>query len=76
MLSPESTKGTDEKFDSNLVRISIDSMKIYDGQAFRRKTRTCRGPKLHAQGVTDKPHVEANLYAGTEILSKPFLSFF
>ena len=68
--------GTDEKFDSSLVRISIDSMKIYDGQAFRRKPRTCRGPKLHAHEVTDRPQVEAHLYAGTEILSKPFLSFF
>lgn len=68
--------GTDEKFDSSLVRISIDSMKIYDGQAFRRKPRTCRGPKLHAQEVTDRPYVEAHLYSGTEILSKPFLSFF
>jgi hypothetical protein len=76
MLSPETTMGTDEKFDSSLVRISIDSMKIYNGQAFRRKPRACRGPKLHAQKVTDRPNVEAHLYAAGKILSKPFLSFF
>jgi len=75
MLSPEPI-GSDEKFDSSLVRISIDSMKNYVGQAFRRKPRTCRGPRFHAHGVTDKPQVEAHLYAGAGILSKPFLSFF
>ena len=76
MLSPETTMGTDEKFDSSLVRTSIDSMKLLVGQAFRRKPRTCRGPKFHAQKVTDRPNVEAHLYAAGKILSKPFLSFF
>ena len=75
MLSPESI-GLHEKFDSSLVRISIVSMKNDAGQAFRRKPRTCRGPRFHAHEVTDKPQVEAHLYAGAGILSKPFLSFF
>ena len=75
MLSPESIR-LDEKFDSSLVRISIISMKNDVGQAFRRKPRTCRGPIFHAHEVTDKPQVEAHLYAGAGILSKPFLSFF
>ena len=51
-------------------------MKNDVGQAFRRKPRTCRGPKFHAHEDTDKIHVEAHLYAGASILSKPFLSFF
>ena len=65
MLPPETTIGSDEKLNYSLVRINIDSMKIYIGQAFRRKPRTCRGPKLHAQKVTDIPNVEAHLYAAT-----------
>ena len=75
MLSPESI-GSDEIFDNSLVMISINSMKNDTGQAFRRKPRTCRGPKFHAHEDTDKLHVEAHLYAGARILSKPFLSFF
>ena len=40
------------------------------------KPRTCRGPRFHAHEVTDKTQVDALLYAGAGILSKPFLSFF
>ena len=31
--------------------------------------------KRHAQKVTDRPNVEAHLYAGASMLSKPFFSF-
>jgi hypothetical protein len=43
MLSPETTMGTDEKFDSSLVRISIDSMKNLYWSSLPKKTSDMPG---------------------------------